>query len=104
MKPHWKFHHMGLVVRDLKQTLDDYRSLGLLSNVSDCFASKGKSSKRLGYFIRVGTLNMEVSQSVPGNTVQQQGLSVVFGVKPPITPAGGAACRARPFKYSVRTL
>lgn len=120
MKEHWKFHHTGIVVRDLEKAVEDYRSLGILYNVSERFVAEGKSAKLLGYFIRIGTLNIELWQPVRGNTVQQQfldefgegvnhvcfttdkydedyaeltkeqGLSVVFEVNPPGAPGHGA--------------
>jgi catechol 2,3-dioxygenase-like lactoylglutathione lyase family enzyme len=121
LKEHWKFHHTGIVVRDLEKAVEDYRSLGILYNVSERFVAEGKSAKLLGYFIRIGTLNIELWQPVRGDTVQQQfldecgegvnhvcfttdqydedyaeltqeqGLSVVFEVNPPGAPGHGAA-------------
>lgn len=120
-KEDWKFHHLGIVVKDLDQSLASYEALGILYRVSDLMVSEGKKAKLLGRFIRVGSLNIELWQPVRGNTIQQkfldtsgeginhiaftvedydaeyeelteeQGLSVVFGVKPPITSRGGAS-------------
>ena len=119
MKDHWKFHHTGLVVRDLEKAMENYRSLGVADHVSEIFVSEGKSAALRGCFLRMGSLNMEIWEPLRGNTVQQQfldecgegmnhiafttdrydedyveltekqGLSVIFGVKPPITDAGG---------------
>ena len=118
-KADWKFHHLGVVVEDLDKAVASYEALGVLYRVSDLMVAGGKKAKLLGRFLRVGSLNIELWQPVRGNTVQQefldtsgeginhiaftvenydadykeltetQGLSVVFGTRPPITAAGG---------------
>jgi methylmalonyl-CoA/ethylmalonyl-CoA epimerase len=115
MKPDWKLHHVGVVVRDLEKSMAYYEQLGVVEKVSALMTAEGKKAKLLGRFIRVGSMNLELWQPIRGATVQQefldtqgeginhlaytvddyekeyrdfverQGIRLIFGSKPPIS-------------------
>ena len=115
MKPDWKLHHIGVVVRDLEKSMAYYEQLGVVEKVSALMTAEGKKAKLLGRFIRVGSMNLELWQPIRGATVQQefldaqgeginhlaytvddyekeyrdfverQGIRLIFGSKPPIS-------------------
>ena len=121
MEKGWKFHHIGIVVRDLEKAVENYKALGIVDKISDPFVAEGKKAKLIGCFMRIGSLNIELWEPVRGDTVQQEfldefgeginhvaftvddydsefkkmfeekGFPLIFGSKPPIGPRGGGA-------------
>lgn len=73
MQKNWNFSHVGLVVRDCKETIDYFRSLGIFTiPSSEPRVMEGKKAKLIGIHVFLGPLWIEVWQPVSGNTVQQQ--------------------------------
>jgi hypothetical protein len=73
----WRFHHLGVVVRDLDKALEKYRALGLGSDVPKPRIMEGRSAGLRGVMVNIGPLAMEMWQPLRGNTIQQEFLDRV---------------------------
>ena len=76
MESNWKFYHVGVVVRDLEEALEYYKSLGIVTKFTDRFIMEGKKAKLVGRWIYVGSLAIELWQPISGETVQKEFLDI----------------------------
>lgn len=87
----WKLHHVGIPVRNLDQSLDDYQSFGELAWFGEeFFIDSSQAAQYLvygkqpdpvvqtrGVMGRVGPIGVELLQPVQGNTVHKELLDSV---------------------------
>jgi catechol 2,3-dioxygenase-like lactoylglutathione lyase family enzyme len=73
----WRFHHLGVVVKDLDIALEKYRALGLGSGPPERHLMEGRKAALRGATVNLGPLVMEIWQPVRGNTIQQAFLDEV---------------------------
>ena len=68
----WQQSHVGIVVKDVKATLEYYKSLGIFYIPSmEPFVSEGKTSGVYGAWVYFGGYGMELFQPKKGDTVQK---------------------------------
>jgi len=85
MESSWKVRHVGIPVRDLDKSLEDYRSLGLASFQPEFIIDSSKFAEYLVYgktpdpvvktraaLGKVGPLGIELLQPVQGETVHKE--------------------------------
>lgn len=81
----WKLHHVGIPVRNLDQSLEDYQSLGVASFQPEFLIDSSKAEEYLvygktpepavktrGVMGEVGPLGVELLQPVEGDTVHKE--------------------------------
>ena len=87
----WKLHHVGIPVRDLDQSLQDYEAFGDLASFGqEFFIDSSKNEEYLvygkepdpvvqtrGVMGRVGPIGVELLQPVQGHTVHKELLDAV---------------------------
>ena len=73
----WKFHHIGVVVRDLDKAYEQYKSVGLGNDSPKHIKMEGKKAGLLGMIVNIGPVMMEIWQPIRGNTIQQEFLDKV---------------------------
>ena len=81
----WKLHHVGIPVRDLDKSLEDYKSLGITTFQPEFQIDSSKVAEYLvygktpdpvvktrGVMGQVGPLNVELLQPIQGETVHKE--------------------------------
>ncbi|MBA7552113.1 hypothetical protein ES705_44667 [subsurface metagenome] len=85
MEDNWKFHHVGVAIRDMDKAVAYYQSLGIAtigpeilfesSNLTD-FEVNGKTPdtivKRRIRFVQIGPIQLELVQPVEGESPQKE--------------------------------
>jgi len=88
MENNWKFHHVGVVIRDMDKAIEYYQSLGIAtfqpeilfksSNFVD-FKVNGKTPDTIVKlrirFVQIGSSQLELIQSVEGESPQKESLN-----------------------------
>ncbi len=85
MESTWKLHHVGIPVRDLDASMDDYQSSGFASFGQEFFIDSSKAAEYLvydktpdpivktrGVMGKLGPLGIELLQPVEGHTVHKE--------------------------------
>jgi len=85
MESNWKFHHVGVIVKDMDKAVDYYQSLGIATFLPEhTFDSStfsdwklyGKTpdtiDKHRGRFIQIGPLALELLQPVSGESIHDE--------------------------------
>ena len=85
MEDNWKFHHVGVIVKDMDKAVDYYQSLGIATFRpehmfdSSTFADwklYGKTpdtiDKHRGRFIQIGPVALELLQPVSGESIHNE--------------------------------
>ncbi len=78
MANNWRFHHFGVMVRDIEKAADYYSSFGMesselpggLETVEKTVYSKPGDWKNRTRLANVGPVQMEIVQPVTGKTVK----------------------------------
>jgi len=85
MESSWKLHHLGVPVRDLDKSLEDYKSLGVATFQPEFQIDSSKNAEYLVYgqtpepvvktrgaMGKVGPVGIELLQPVQGETVHKE--------------------------------
>jgi catechol 2,3-dioxygenase-like lactoylglutathione lyase family enzyme len=85
MKDNWTLHHVGIPVRDLDKSVEDYKTLGMATFQSEFLIDSSKVEEYLVYgkipdpvvktrgrMGKMGPLGVELLQPVAGNTVHKE--------------------------------
>ena len=88
MESNWKFHHVGVAIKDADKTFEYYQSLGIATLVSEMFFNSsdfvdfkvnGKPCDSLATakirFVQVGPIHFELVQPVKGESPQKEFLA-----------------------------
>jgi methylmalonyl-CoA/ethylmalonyl-CoA epimerase len=67
----WKFHHLGVVVRDLEKAYEQYKAVGLGNDSPKRIKMEGKKASLIGMLFNIGPVMIEMWQPVRGETIQQ---------------------------------
>ena len=68
----WKFSHIGIVVKDLKKTIDYYQTMSIFEIPSqEVKVMEGKKVKIIGVHVFLGPLLIEVFQPVSGDSIHR---------------------------------
>ena len=85
MESTWKLHHLGIPVRNLDKSIDDYKSLGVASFQTEFQIDSSKAAEYLvygktpdpvvktrGIMGQMGPVGVELLQPVQGDTVHKE--------------------------------
>jgi len=77
MKENWRIHHLGFIVKDIDQTIDYYRSLGIatIGNELPTMQNADKEPTLRVRFIQIGSVYIEFFQPVATGTRQHDFLT-----------------------------
>ncbi len=71
MENSWKFHHIGVAVKDMDKALEYYQSLGIIATIEPEVQEDGIKLR----YVQIGSITFELVQPVEGESPQKEFLN-----------------------------